>query len=192
MRSTLVCLLVLMTGCTSLPPEPFMPRPPRAQMEAFALDARIAIRHNGDRYSAQLNWQHEAESDTLFLTGPLGQGLARLQSVPGYAQLTEQNGAERSAPDLDSLSAEVFGTPLPITGLSRWILGLPQVAAYIDRDLLGRPSKLREAGWTVSYLSYENASAEALPVLIELTRENIFVRIKADTWNLNPDPQRVP
>jgi outer membrane biogenesis lipoprotein LolB len=40
-------------------------------------------------------------------------------------------------------------------------------------------------GWQIAYLVYESAAPDALPTLIELRRDDIDVRLKIDTWQID-------
>lgn len=63
----------------------------------------------------------------------------------------------------------------------RWIAGAVEPTA---RDAMGRPQTALEQGWVIRYVEYESTAADALPVQIELTRDDIDVRIRIDQWQL--------
>ena len=62
-----------------------------------------------------------------------------------------------------------------------WIAGAVEPTA---RDAMGRPQTALEQGWVIRYVEYESTAADALPVQIELTRDDIDVRIRIDQWQL--------
>lgn len=70
---------------------------------------------------------------------------------------------QRTASDWDALSAQVFGLPLPLTGLPRWIFGHAPPSA---------------SGWKLQILSVE----EGLPKKIHLERDDIELQLIVDTW----------
>ncbi len=181
------CIAVLMaTACATFDVTPVPSRPQRQTIEAFDLNGRLAVRHGNENYSVGIEWRHAARSDEMTITGPLGQGLARLVAEDGHARLETSDQRRYEATDLDRLTAQVFGTPLPASGLGRWVLGLPSANADVRKDALGRLVSLSENGWQIEYLRYENDQPDALPELLRARRDDVDVRLKIDDWRLGP------
>lgn len=151
-----------------MPPEGVPARPPRHEVSAFAFEGRLAVRQGETRHYANIAWRHDAAHDEILLTTPLGQGVAELARDATGARLTMADRRRFEAPDWEALSAQVFGAPLPLAGLPRWLLGetLPP-----------------DAGWHFEILDRESASPDALPILIEMKREDIELRLKIDEWS---------
>lgn len=137
-------------------------------LSAFLLEGRIAVRQDQVRHYANITWRHSAGQDEIFLTTPLGQGVAELHRDEAGARLLTADRQETVAADWEDLAAKVFGYRLPLGGLSVWLAGRPPEATI---------------GWKVDYLDYEGAAAEALPTLIELRRDDLEIRIKIDQWS---------
>jgi outer membrane lipoprotein LolB len=180
-----LALLALSAGCALLEPQPSAPRPARETIETFRLEGRIAVRRAHESFSAGIEWRHDAQSDELLVSGPLGQGLARLTSGGGAALLETTDQKRYVAADLDGLSEQVFGTPLPVSGLSRWVLGRSAHGGATRLDAAGRLAGLSEQGWTIEYLRYESEAADALPALLQAKREDVEVRLVIDSWSLS-------
>lgn len=162
-------------------------RPPRDQIERFALEGRVALRNEERSFVARISWQHSRGNDAILLTSALGQGIAELRGHPAGAQLDTADRQRFVAPDLDSLSEQVFGERLPLGALHHWMLGRPAAGpTRVERDAHGRLTQLVEADWYVEYPAYESARAEALPTLVKLVRGNLEVRVKIDQWSLEP------
>lgn len=176
--------VLAMAGCALLEPVAAPSRPARDSIEAFRLEGRLAVRRAGESFSAVLEWRHDAQSDELVVSGPLGQGLARLTSGGGAALLETADRKRFVAADLDGLSEQVFGTPLPVSGLSRWVLGRSAFGGAALLDAAGRLAGLSEQGWTIEYLRYETEAPDALPELLQARREDVEVRLKIDSWSL--------
>lgn len=185
-----VVFLVLTAGCAMLETVATASRPERETIEAFRIEGRIAVRRAGESFSAGIDWRHNAHSDEILISGPLGQGLARLTSGGGTALLETADLKRYEAADLDGLSEQVFGTRLPVSGLGRWVLGRSASGGAVRLDDAGRLAGLAEQGWTIEYLRYESEARDALPELLQARREDVEVRLKIDTWiiGLPSDP----
>lgn len=177
-----VALLVLTAGCAMLETAAPASRPAREAIEAFRIEGRIAVRRANESFSAGIEWRHDAHSDEIVVSGPLGQGLARLTSGGGTALLETADRKRYEAADLDGLSEQVFGTRLPVSGLGRWVLGRSAFGGVARLDDAGRLAGLSEQGWSIEYLRYESEARDALPELLQARREDVEVRLKIDTW----------
>ena len=177
-------LLMLTAGCALMETAATASRPGRDTVEAFRLEGRIAVRRTNESFSAGIEWRHDAQSDEIVVTGPLGQGLARLSSGAGVALLETSDRKRYVAEDIEGLSEQVFGTRLPVAGLGRWVLGRSASGGVARLDATGRLAGLSEQGWTIEYLRYESESRDALPELLQARREDVEVRLKIDSWSL--------
>jgi outer membrane lipoprotein LolB len=155
------------------------PRPLRRQITRFSLEGRIAVRREQERFSGDISWRHAPTDDNILIIGPLGQGLAELTRDASGAHLTTAARRKFSAPDLDQLATQVFGFALPLSGMAQWTVG---TADTTQRDEAGRPQHAVVDGWSIDYLDWEAASADALPLLIEMRRDELEVRLKIIEW----------
>jgi outer membrane lipoprotein LolB len=185
-RLLLAALALVPAACALLPgaPEQAVRRAAREGVGIFQLEGRIAVRRDGESFSARIDWRHEPGGDEIVLSGILGQGLARLSSGVGGAVLQTADQQRIEAASLDALTERVFGAQLPVSGMAHWVVGRPAFGAGASLDTAGRPAMLSEQGWTIEYLDYENDAATAMPLLLRARRENIEVRIKIDAWSL--------
>ena len=186
MRLPLLLWLCLLSGCSLLPisPAPAV-RPVQPDIAPFALNGRVAIRHNGTRHSAGLRWVHQPQSDELLLLTPLGQTAARVYRDARNATL-EDGDRLYQADDVESLMQQVLGWHLPLSSLHHWVLALPaaESEAQIERDAGGRMAVLRQNGWEVRYLRYAGEEADSLPTRLELRRAalQLHVQLLIDEW----------
>jgi len=142
-------------------------RTPR-ELQGFLLEGRIAVSRDRVRHHANISWRHEPQRDEIFLTTPLGQGVAELYRDGSGARLVTADRQVTEAADWQDLATQVFGERLPLAGLPAWLAGRPPEAA---------------AGWRVDYLDYGDAAPDALPTLIELHRGDLVIRIRVDQWS---------
>ncbi|CAG0998900.1 Outer-membrane lipoprotein LolB [Rhodocyclaceae bacterium] len=163
-------------------PEDLPVRPARVQVAAFAVDGRFSARQGETRHHANFSWHHAADRDEILITTPLGQGVAELVRDARGARLVTADRQTVEAEDWESLSARIFGFPLPLSGLPRWLPGDVPARSLDDR---GRPETALAEGWTIRYLDYESDAPDALPVLVEFQREDMELRLKVDAWQLD-------
>ncbi|HQR03885.1 MAG: outer membrane lipoprotein LolB [Proteobacteria bacterium] len=174
-----VLLSILVSACTTLPPE--LVRPSRASLLAFDLEGRISVQQAGRPYHAGIEWHHTTDRDDIFLTGPLGQGLAELGRDTEGAYLRTADGKTHQASDWNSLARSVLDLPLPLNEMPRWLLADVEGGS---RDAQGRPRRTLQAGWIIDYVQYESGAANALPTLLELQHDDIEVKLKVREWRL--------
>ena len=183
MRSVMVFMFVLLSGCAL---QPVAPTPARTESANFAMNGRISVKHNGSRDSAGLRWVHGAHSDEMLLLNPLGQTAVRVYRDAGQATLDDGDRHFQDA-DVESLMMQVLGWNLQLNALHHWVLGkAAEGAALAERDVQGRLTLLRQDGWEVRYLSYVDERADSLPKRLELSREGLLVVLLIDEWEWDP------
>ena len=158
-----LCVSVV-AACASLPP-PVAPASISAE-GSFALEGRLSVRRGETRHHVGISWRHEAARDEIFLSGPLGQGLAQLdRDATGARLLTADRQVIRAA-DWEGLAERAFGARLPLSNLPRWLAAVPpEPTFYVD-------------GWRIEVLDV----AAGRPALIELRRDDIEARLIIDSW----------
>ena len=164
-RAFLLALLLL-AGCAASSPV-VSPRPAPAEISAFSLNGRLAVRQGETRHHVKIDWTHGATSDAILITTPLGQGVAELTRDPAGARLVLADQRSYSASDWSVLSEQVFGFRLPLGNSARWLVG-----DIADSE-----------GWRIEILEREGDAPDALPTVIELERDDVAVRLKIDEWS---------
>lgn len=183
MRSFLLLWLTVgltLAGCASKPI--VMHR--SAQADApFAFNGRVAIKHEGERSTAGLRWEHQAATDSILLLAPLGQTVASLQRNAQGVTL-EASGKQYFARDAEALTHQILGWELPLSGLRYWVTAVPAQGSTADvqRDANGQVTVLRQDGWEVSYSQYASSAPDSLPLRFVLQREHLEIRVIIDEW----------
>ena len=186
-RWLLFPVIALLAGCALLQPAPApAARPAQAESAPFALNGRIAVKHNGSRHSAGLRWTHTALSDEILLLAPLGQTAARVYRDAQHATLDDGDKHYR-ADDAETLMQQALGWYLPVRGLHHWVLGLAETGspAQIERNAHGQIAVLRQYGWEVHYQRYPDNKPDSLPTRLQLSREELQVQLLIDEWELH-------
>jgi outer membrane lipoprotein LolB len=148
----------------------------------FTATGRMSAHHGDDALAANFDWRHRLGGDTIVLTTPLGQTLAKLERENSEVSIVLSDGRRASADTFDALTAKAFGIPLPVSGLSWWIRGHPRAGSpfTIERDAAGRAGVLRQDGWEIVYSYADDTSA--LPRRLTLAFPDIDMRVVVDQW----------
>lgn len=159
----------ILAGCASLPPPATVSLPPSFSDGGFALEGRLSVRQGETRHHVGISWRHEPARDEIFLTGPLGQGLAEITRDAAGARLLTADRQVVEAADWESLAERALGARLPLSGLPRWLAApvtvSPAPTFHVD-------------GWRIDVLD----AAAGRPSLIELRRDDIEARLRIDSW----------
>ena len=149
----------------------------------WTLQGRIALKSGEQNLSGQLQWLRQSGHDELLLASPLGQGVARIMRDTDGVVLEIPNEPPRRAPDAESLTHDVLGYPLPLSGLAYWIQARPDPGRPYKQtsDATGRLSQLKQDGWVIDYLQYL-PDQPARPRKLVVSREDIEIRLVVDTW----------
>jgi outer membrane lipoprotein LolB len=151
----------------------------------YDLTGRLSARHAAEGLSASYRWHHDRDSDELELASPLGQTLAQLSGGPAGVTLRTADGRIETASDWQTLTSRGLGWPLPVTGLSYWVQGVPREGApfVVEPGDAGAPGLLRQDGWTVVYNAFAADRDGVLrPSRMTLSYADVEVRLVIDEW----------
>lgn len=158
------------------------------EVKDFSLEAKMAVQYAGKGYTARMEWQHQAQEDTMRIFSPLGQQVALIHRTPHAVTLTDQNGKEHEAADVASLTERLLGWRLPLAGLSQWILGIPHPASPFEANYLenGTPASLVQDQWQINYGDYQqtalNGALEQLPYTTRLQQQDVRLKLVIQHW----------
>ena len=113
--------------------------------------------------TVNFNWQQTAQRTDVTLYSPVGSTLATIAVTPQQAVLTQSGKAPRSAPDVDTLSAQMLGWSLPVSGLRDWLQGYAVSAD--GKRFVASPSNdsvTTRDGWRLRYVSWQDVD-EKIP-----------------------------
>lgn len=176
----------MMTGCALQPAGglPVVSLRDGPELASFQLEGRLQVRDGERQAVAGLSWQHGPGGDGWLLTGPLGQGLARIDAQPGLARMTLADGRRFEAPTAAELAETVLGVAAPFAELPLWATARVRPGAEVrELDAVGRPRRVVDQGWTIEYTEYAGEAAEDLPRRIDVHRGETRLRLIVDDWN---------
>jgi outer membrane biogenesis lipoprotein LolB len=131
-----------LAACATVPDSARLGAAGCPELPRFQLEGRLQVR-DGERSAAVgVYWEHAPELDSWLFTGPLGQGLARIESKAGGARMILSDGSQVSAGTAAELAESVLGVGAPLAELPRWVTARVRPHAEVRAlDALGRPSR---------------------------------------------------
>lgn len=188
-----LCNAALLAGCAAL--QPTAPAPPAAAQRAYAenieLAGRLSVRYQGrekpEALHGSFEWNQSPAQTRVALLSPLGQTIAVIESGADGARLLQANQPPRAAADVNSLTAQTLGWPLPVAGLRDWLQGFGIDQA--GRRFTAAPGKeefTTRDGWLVRYGAWPE-DGPPRPKRIDLQRTTaqageVAIRIVIDSW----------
>ncbi|PTT80232.1 outer membrane lipoprotein LolB [Pelomonas sp. HMWF004] len=143
-----MALSLALAGCAQLPREAAPAA--TAQGDESRLSGRISVVVAGGVHSRGTGGSASFEllggplAGRLELTSPLGALVARASWQPGQV-LLQTPGDERRFDDLDALTRELLGEPVPVAALFDWLQARPWPAAAHQKTSNG----FEQLGWRI-------------------------------------------
>lgn len=176
-------------------------------IETWEFQSRMAFvdHQENARQSASLRWQNAADTRALRISHPLRGTLARIEETADYALLTDHQGNEFLASDIESLLMVHLNVFLPIELIHDALLGrLPQtriinpeyyadgtLAAYQvdieDQHWQSGQQRAQTTSWQVELDRYQEAVnlAVRLPHQLELNSADYQIRLSISRWTID-------
>ncbi|MDD9850245.1 MAG: lipoprotein insertase outer membrane protein LolB [Gammaproteobacteria bacterium] len=170
-------------GCAGKTAAPTAPAPvvdpaqsARAKLVRWELQGKLGVRTNDLGGAASLLWRRDGARHHIELFGPFGSNRVVIKQDNHSAALRDSANQTRRAKTAREVLFQSAGWHVPFEELTRWVVGLPAggegEGENETRDAAGNLSMLREAGWTVRYLAWDDAQNEfnlALPRTVYLS-----------------------
>jgi len=194
MRIAALLLFALwLTACSSFKPQPAAPAPGSwdeyqqrvAALDNWALDGKIGIRTAAESHSARLQWQQHPSDYQILLSGPLGQGGARIEGSGEGVVIDVAGEGRYAARSPEQLLQQLLGWSFPVSEANYWIRGLPAPGLpYTPTFRENRLETLEQGGWMIHYSGYSQDAGPGLPERITLQRADLSIRIIIKDWEL--------
>ncbi len=186
-------LTILSSACS------FQSRPPlsaelaamhsNAAIKQWQISGKIGIRSEQQSESAYLNWQQCGEYYDIRLSGPLGQGAARLRGSPQQVSLKTSKQVSH-ADNPEQLLQQQLGWSIPVTQLFYWVRGIPSPAHSYRSS--SDNSGFEQAGWHISYQRLQQVDGITLPAKAIARHPRLKVTLLLKNWQLSPDCSWAP
>jgi outer membrane lipoprotein LolB len=171
--------MLALAACASLPLAPRDPTP-------FDLLGRAFVTYSGGAVTANLRWEHGTQQDEIWLMTPTGQTLAHIADSGDGAVLTRADQQQYRAANVETLTRNALGWPLPLGLLQYWVRGMPAPGAppgAVERDAANRLLALTQSGWRVAFAWHPPDSEHAgLVRRVDLKDGANEIRFVIDTW----------
>lgn len=188
----MLCLLAFLSGCTGLSPPATKVLAARAYQAQIEMSGRLSAQYEANyrqqSLSVHFTWSQTPQQIQINLFSPTGQTVATILINAQGAQLTEANQPPRFASDINQLSTDVLGWPLPVAGLRDWLQGFLNAdhAMIITQATSSRIFTVD--GWQLRYASWDTDSYFERPKRLDLSRQTeqagpVSLRIVIDEWN---------
>ncbi len=192
--SVLVALKLFLSGCAgfSTPPEPIAAPDSWSSHEQqllatnqWRLTGKIGIRNSRESHSASLYWQQLQEHYEIELSGPFGQGGARIEGNGGGVMIDVAGEEPVHALSPELLMQRTLGWQFPIRELLYWVKGIPAPGLpYAPEFADNRLQNLNQKGWQIRYLRYTHADGVDLPGKLIISRGDLRITIVAKEWQI--------
>ncbi len=137
-------------------------------------------------------WQHSIAQDVLWLIGPLGNTMARVDMTPTGVRWQDAAGKRGEASSLRSLGESLAGIVLPEVPADRWLRAQWPVDEVRERDKSARVTVAAARGWQFAY-RYGSPAPEGWPQVIEAVGpDGLWMRLALTEWNGVSDPAEQP
>lgn len=203
-RWLVLALLLLLSACAHVPGPEANGAPQASQLsggQQWQLAGRFVAGQRADEaaeatvpdpVAGRFAWQHQGDDDTLWLIGPLGNALAKIELTPAGVRWQDATGKRGEATSLQALGESLAGVRLPDVAADAWLRGRWAKTAVQTRDADGRVLTATARGWRFEY-RYGAPAPEAWPLAVEGAGPNgLWVRVALTEWDGVSDPSDRP
>lgn len=144
--------------------------------DSIDLTGKLSVNYQQDgkreSITGSFNWEQRPGSVDVALISPLGQTVATINVTPDAATLTQGGEPPRTAADIDSLTQQALGWPLPVSGLRDWLQGYAvDESGQRFRASPAKNSVTTRDGWRLRFVEWQDAAAsQPVPRLIQAER----------------------
>jgi outer membrane lipoprotein LolB len=174
-------------GCAHTPSSDALTFPERQnlleQLEMWDAGGRISINTGEQAFQGRFQWQQLADSIDLTVRGPFGAGALEISGPIDRLQIRTR-GETRDLTNPETELSALLGWWLPVRSFRYWLLGLPD-PEFPEETSLGPDDtleSLEQRLWLLRYHSYQVADGILLPRQIDLSYDDLQLRVIVDRW----------
>lgn len=151
------------------------------KLAQWSFGGRLALTGQKDSWSANIDWQHNADKERIRLSGPLGQGTTVIQLTDDVVTIDHGNGDVQSSTLPEVFINQQIGMSVPVQSLRYWVVGLPEPVQAFEETGTG----FKQSGWLVEYKQMQSVENQSMPRRITVTNDQVKLKLIIDQWVLN-------
>lgn len=193
-RGLALCVLFAVGGCTTMVTDRSTGddaawaerQGALAPLDEWQLEGRVAITAGRDGYSGSLSWLQDGAALDFQFKGPFGIGGLRIWGGADELTVKTHKGETFTVTDPERDFDARLGWSLPVHSMRYWMAGIPAPGAPFEAtvDRHGRPQRLLQQGWIVTYDDYQKVGALELPKRLEIERASVKIKVVAERWTM--------
>jgi outer membrane lipoprotein LolB len=181
-----VYLAAWVSGCALVSVEPAMQysrvsREHLYDLRQWSFEGRLALTSAHDSWSANISWDHNAATEKIKLSGPLGQGTVLIQLSDQTVSVDHGDGKVETSAEPEQFINQQLGMFVPLHSLRYWVIGLPEPVKAFEETASG----FKQSGWISEYKEMQLASNETMPRKMTVVNEQVKVKLIIDQWILH-------
>lgn len=192
------CCVVLALGACAHVPGPSV-SDSLASADAWQVAGRFAAGQlpvsgstESDPVAGRFAWQHSAQGDVLWILGPMGNAVARIDITANGVNWQDATGKRGTATSLRDLGESLAGVRLPELPAERWLHAQWPANEVRQRDAGARPVAAAGRGWQFEY-RYGAPAPMDWPLAIEAAGpDGLWLRLALTEWNGVSDSAEQP
>jgi outer membrane lipoprotein LolB len=185
---------VILTGCTHLQTSPesqisykrlsWQQRQQALKHIAdWDINGAFSIRQPNQTTIASFEWTQKEKNYRIRINSSLDLYGVNIVGRPGLVMLWRAQNEHFSARSPEQLMQQQLGWRLPVSNLYYWMRGLPAPGNYQAQfDNFGHIVMLTQQGWQIHYEQYLSVGTVDLPQILDLTNQELGVKIVIKHW----------
>jgi outer membrane lipoprotein LolB len=175
-----------LVACSTAPVAPHSPYSKSARehlyaLQQWSLDGRLAMSAKKASWSANMAWQHQADSEQIKLSGPLGQGAVFVRLTKDQVVIDRGGKNVQTSTNPGQFIEQQLGMAVPIHSLRYWVVGLPEPGVAFFETEAG----FKQGHWLVAYKEMQAIGKQDMPRKITVMNDQVRLKVMIDQWNLN-------
>jgi outer membrane lipoprotein LolB len=155
-------------------------------LNTWQLKGKLGVRSPQQATSANLQWLQNPHQFELKLSGPFGTGAVIARGNRDSIEVVHNSTSYTGAPDV--LGQRILGVALPLDAITWWARGLPSPYAPPAVNSVtgsgGTPKSFQQAGWQLSFSSFQPTAGYLLPRKISGQFGDLSFKLVISNWSI--------
>ena len=160
-------------------------------LKTWGFNGSFSIRSPEHNVIGNIDWQQNHNRYQVHLSGPLGIDSIEVIGNAKQVRLIKAGQPTVYAKTPEALLQSQVGWQLPIQNLNYWLKGLPipHLTSKMTFDRYQHSQVIQQQHWHVEYQDYQRFNGVELPGRIDISHQDLAIRIVIKQWNLNTKKQ---